>query len=184
MKGMAGSMFVEAINHVQLAMPAGEEAEARHFYADLLGIPEVDKPPHLAARGGCWFERGALKVHLGVERDFRPARKAHPAFTVSDLVGLVQRLARQAMTLLRTSHSSASIVGMCPIHSAIASSSWSRSPGNPRQAPHTSLQAEQVTAVGQFFWLTHPNATCSDRISKAPAAAAARRMPMRRDAAT
>ena len=87
-------MSVEAINHVQLAMPAGEEAEARHFYADLLGIPEVDKPSHLAARGGCWFERGALRVHLGVERDFRPAKKAHPAFTVSDLAGLVQRLAQ------------------------------------------------------------------------------------------
>ena len=87
-------MSVVAINHVQLAMPAGEEAEARRFYADLLGIPEVDKPPNLAARGGCWFERGALKVHLGVEREFRPARKAHPAFTVSDLAGLVQRLAQ------------------------------------------------------------------------------------------
>ena len=87
-------MLVEAINHVQLAMPEGKEAEARRFYADLLGISEVDKPPNLVARGGCWFERGALKVHLGVERDFRPARKAHPAFTVSDLAGLVQRLAR------------------------------------------------------------------------------------------
>ena len=87
-------MLVEAINHVQLAMPAGEEAKARRFYADLLGIPEVEKPPNLAARGGCWFERGALKVHLGVEREFRPARKAHPAFTVSDLAGLVQRLAQ------------------------------------------------------------------------------------------
>ena len=85
-------MFVEAINHVQLAMPAGEEAEARHFYADLLAIPEVDKPLNLAARGGCWFERGELKVHLGVERECRPARKAHPAFTVRDLAGLVQRL--------------------------------------------------------------------------------------------
>ena len=87
-------MLVEAINHVQLAMPPEEEAKARRFYADLLGIPEVDKPPHLATRGGCWFERGALKVHLGVEREFRPARKAHPAFTVSDLAGLVQRLAQ------------------------------------------------------------------------------------------
>ena len=86
-------MPVETINHVQLAMPAGEEAAARRFYAVLLSIPEVEKPPNLAARGGCWFERGALKVHLGVERDFRPARKAHLAFTVSDLAALVQRLA-------------------------------------------------------------------------------------------
>lgn len=85
-------MAIEAINHVQLAMPADEEAAARRFYTDLLGIPEIEKPPHLAVRGGCWFERGALKVHLGVEHGFRPARKAHPAFTVSDLSQLIQRL--------------------------------------------------------------------------------------------
>jgi catechol 2,3-dioxygenase-like lactoylglutathione lyase family enzyme len=85
-------MPVERIEHVQLAMPAGGEAEAARFYAGLLGITEVPKPPHLAARGGCWFERGALKVHLGVEQDFRPARKAHPALLVSDLGPLVNRL--------------------------------------------------------------------------------------------
>lgn len=85
-------MRIEALNHVQLAMPPEGEIAARRFYAELLGIPEVDKPPHLAKRGGCWFERGPLKVHLGVEKDFRPARKAHPAFTVTDLAGLIQRL--------------------------------------------------------------------------------------------
>lgn len=85
-------MRIEGINHVQLAMPAGEEDAARRFYADILGIPEVAKPPHLAKRGGCWFEHGALKVHLGVEQDFRPARKAHPAFTVTDLAGLIVQL--------------------------------------------------------------------------------------------
>ncbi|MBW8296081.1 VOC family protein [Sphingopyxis sp.] len=85
-------MRVEALNHVQLAMPLGGEAAARRFYAELLEIPEVEKPPHLAARGGCWFERGSLKVHLGVEKDFRPARKAHPAFMVTDLTVLIQRL--------------------------------------------------------------------------------------------
>ncbi|WP_017667039.1 VOC family protein [Sandarakinorhabdus sp. AAP62] len=85
-------MPIEALNHVQLAMPPGQEGAARRFYAGLLGIPEVPKPPALAARGGCWFERGELKVHLGVEADFRPARKAHPAFTVSNLAGLVQQL--------------------------------------------------------------------------------------------
>ena len=81
-------MKVLAIEHVQLAMPAGREAEARRFYAGILGVPEQPKPPNLAARGGCWFERGALKVHLGVEADFRPARKAHPAFMVEDLRAL------------------------------------------------------------------------------------------------
>lgn len=85
-------MPVEALNHVQLAMPAGEEAAARRFYEGILGIPEVVKPPHLAQRGGCWFERGSLRVHLGVEKDFRPAKKAHPAFTVTDLGTLKQRL--------------------------------------------------------------------------------------------
>ncbi len=91
-------MGVIALNHVQLAMPCGEEAAAREFYAGILGIPEVVKPPHLASRGGCWFERDALKVHLGVERDFRPAIKAHPAFTVSNLPSLIQRLTAAGFT--------------------------------------------------------------------------------------
>jgi len=80
---------LEALEHVQLAMPPGGEARAREFYEGVLGLPEQRKPAHLAARGGCWFERGALKVHLGVDRDFRPAQKAHPAFLVSGLAELV-----------------------------------------------------------------------------------------------
>jgi catechol 2,3-dioxygenase-like lactoylglutathione lyase family enzyme len=79
---------VKEIDHVQLAMPAGKESLARAFYEGVLGIPEVPKPPHLAARGGCWFVRGGLRIHLGVERDFRPARKAHPALLVEDLAAL------------------------------------------------------------------------------------------------
>ena len=86
------SGVVAAIDHVQLAMPRGEEPRAVEFYSGLLGIPEVPKPPHLAARGGCWFERGALKVHLGVEQEFRPAKKAHPALRVEGLASLVERL--------------------------------------------------------------------------------------------
>jgi catechol 2,3-dioxygenase-like lactoylglutathione lyase family enzyme len=85
-------MPVQRLDHVQLAMPAGGEDQARGFYRDLLGIPEIAKPADLAGRGGCWFERGELKVHLGVEADFRPARKAHPGFIVSDLATLVARL--------------------------------------------------------------------------------------------
>ena len=69
-------------------MPRGKEAEARAFYADILGIPEVQKPPNLAKRGGCWFAKDRLRVHLGVEDDFRPARKAHPAFLVENLSAL------------------------------------------------------------------------------------------------
>ena len=87
-------MKVVSIDHVQLAMPAGREAEARAFYMGLLGISEQPKPPHLAARGGCWFERGPLKIHLGVEKDFTPARKAHPALIVEDLSALVAALKR------------------------------------------------------------------------------------------
>jgi catechol 2,3-dioxygenase-like lactoylglutathione lyase family enzyme len=85
-------MGIRAIDHVQLAMPAGAEAEAEAFYAGLLGLPRVPKPPHLEARGGCWFETDAVKVHLGVEADFRPARKAHPALLVEGLPALLAQL--------------------------------------------------------------------------------------------
>ena len=81
-----------AIDHVQLAMPAGEEGRARAFYGDLLGMKEIAKPSELAKRGGCWFESGGVQVHLGVEEDFRPARKAHPALRCSDYAALVGRL--------------------------------------------------------------------------------------------
>jgi catechol 2,3-dioxygenase-like lactoylglutathione lyase family enzyme len=78
---------VVAIDHVQLAMPAGPEAEAGAvaFYGGLLGLARRDKPAPLAARGGCWFERGEVRLHLGVEDDFRPARKAHVALVVDDI---------------------------------------------------------------------------------------------------
>ena len=85
-------MLVQRIDHVQLAMPAGAEARAREFYQGILGIAEVPKPPDLARRGGCWFESGPVKIHLGVESDFRPARKAHPALIVTDLRALAERL--------------------------------------------------------------------------------------------
>jgi catechol 2,3-dioxygenase-like lactoylglutathione lyase family enzyme len=81
-------MRVRRLDHVLLAMPAGRESEARQFYQGVLGIPEATKPADLAARGGCWFEDGELKIHLGVEKNFVPARKAHPAFIVDDLAGL------------------------------------------------------------------------------------------------
>jgi catechol 2,3-dioxygenase-like lactoylglutathione lyase family enzyme len=81
-------MRILRIEHVQLAMPSGREDDARRFYAGVLGVPELPKPPHLAARGGVWFEQGEVKIHLGVEQDFRPAKKAHPALLVSDLPAL------------------------------------------------------------------------------------------------
>ncbi len=85
-------MNILRIDHVQLAMPAGAEDEARAFYTGLLGIPEQTKPVNLAANGGVWFERGELKLHLGVEKDFRPARKAHPALLVEGLPDLLDRM--------------------------------------------------------------------------------------------
>ncbi|HJV09213.1 MAG TPA: Clp protease N-terminal domain-containing protein [Acidimicrobiales bacterium] len=83
---------IRRLDHVQLAMPAGGEDDARAFYAGLLGFTEVPKPDHLAARGGCWFEAGAAHVHLGVDHDFRPARKAHPALLVRGLTALTDQL--------------------------------------------------------------------------------------------
>lgn len=77
------------LDHVQLAMPTNGEARARAFYGDLL-VTEIPKPPHLARRGGLWFRCGGLQLHLGIEADFRPARKAHPGLLVRDLPGVVR----------------------------------------------------------------------------------------------
>jgi len=82
-----------SLDHVQLAMPPGGESEARQFYRDLLGMVEIPKPAELAKRGGCWFESGEVEIHLGVEKDFRPAKKAHPALRCRDYAACVARLA-------------------------------------------------------------------------------------------
>lgn len=88
---MSGGPFV-SIEHVQLAMPAGEEETARRFYGGVLGMTEIPKPEELARRGGCWFESGSVQLHLGVEVDFRPAKKAHPALRCQDYDALTLRL--------------------------------------------------------------------------------------------
>ncbi|WP_210335441.1 VOC family protein [Microvirga sp.] len=80
------------LDHVQLAIPPGAEDLCRTFYSGLLGLSEVQKPPALAKRGGLWLECGSVRIHLGVEEDFRPARKAHPAITVTDLDALARLL--------------------------------------------------------------------------------------------
>jgi catechol 2,3-dioxygenase-like lactoylglutathione lyase family enzyme len=85
-------MKILSIDHVQLAMPPGEEAKARAFFGNLLGLTEIPKPPELAKRGGAWFQSGNVQLHIGVEEDFRPARKAHPAFLVEDIAGLIARI--------------------------------------------------------------------------------------------
>jgi len=88
----ARAVQIVAIDHVQLAMPAGGEAEAREFYSLVLGLTEVPKPHALAARGGAWFESDRIKIHLGVDADFRAAKKAHLALIVQELGELVDRL--------------------------------------------------------------------------------------------
>jgi catechol 2,3-dioxygenase-like lactoylglutathione lyase family enzyme len=101
-----------AIDHVQLAMPRGEEEKARHFYGDLLGMAEIAKPPELARRGGCWFQSGTVLVHLGVEEDFHSARKAHPALCCRDYDALTSRLRAAGVELIED----ASIPGIKRCH--------------------------------------------------------------------
>jgi catechol 2,3-dioxygenase-like lactoylglutathione lyase family enzyme len=83
------------IHHVQLGCPPGSEPALREFYAGVLGMAEVQKPPALAARGGCWFRGNDIELHLGVEEDFQPARKAHPGLLVNGVDAWAERL-RQA----------------------------------------------------------------------------------------
>ncbi|WP_010496883.1 VOC family protein [Paenibacillus elgii] len=87
------------IDHVQLAAPAGCEEEARAFYGELLGMREIPKPEPLQARGGVWFACGPHEVHIGVQPDFAPASKAHPAFQVKDLGKLKQALAEKGIVI-------------------------------------------------------------------------------------
>ncbi len=80
------------LDHVQLAAPAGAEEAARHFFGEILGMEEIPKPAELVKRGGVWFRCGDHALHIGIEQDFQPAKKAHPGFSVRDLKGLQQRL--------------------------------------------------------------------------------------------
>ncbi|NEB03194.1 VOC family protein [Streptomyces sp. SID13726] len=81
-----------AVDHVQLAAPPGSEDLLRAYYTDVLGMTEIPKPPELAARGGCWFRARGVELHLGIEQDFRPARKAHPGLRVTDISAYAARL--------------------------------------------------------------------------------------------
>ncbi|MEU9745649.1 VOC family protein [Streptomyces niveus] len=84
--------MLAAVDHVQLAAPAGSEDALRAYYVDVLGMTEIPKPPALAARGGCWFRSGPVQLHLGIEPDFRPARKAHPGLRVTGITAYATRL--------------------------------------------------------------------------------------------
>lgn len=87
------------LDHIQITAPRGCELAAREFYGSLLGLPEIRKPQALRARGGCWFQCGSQQLHIGVEADFRPARKAHPAFIATDLDELRQTLQASGITI-------------------------------------------------------------------------------------
>ncbi len=82
----------KGIDHIQIAAPPGSEEQARAFYGMLLGMQEIEKPENLKARGGCWFQCGAQEVHIGIQPDFVPAKKAHPGFTVDSLIVLKRQL--------------------------------------------------------------------------------------------
>ena len=91
--------MVVGIAHVQLAAPRGCEPEARAFFGELVGLEELEKPSALEARGGVWFRCGDQELHIGVEDDFAPARKAHPAFFVGDLEALRERLSAAGIAM-------------------------------------------------------------------------------------
>lgn len=90
---------ITGLDHVQLAIPAGGEPDARRFYGNLLGLEDLPKPTALAGRGGCWFGGDGLDLHLGIEEPFTPARKAHVALLVADLPAMRARLAAAGVTL-------------------------------------------------------------------------------------
>lgn len=92
-----GSMT--ALHHVMIAIPPGNEGVARRFYADILGLTEIPKPVTLSRRGGLWFQLGNVELHLGIDGDFHPARKAHVAFVVDDLSVLSRRLLDHGLDL-------------------------------------------------------------------------------------
>jgi len=118
-------MTIVGLHHVQLAMPPGREEDATAFYEDLLGIPRVEKPPNLEARGGCWFESDSARVHLGVEKDFSPARKAHPASSWLTWSPYVDGWRARALWLWMTSRYRDSTASTPTTYSTIV---WSCSP--------------------------------------------------------
>jgi catechol 2,3-dioxygenase-like lactoylglutathione lyase family enzyme len=93
--------MIAAVDHVQLAAPPGSEPQLRTYYADILGMTEIPKPPVLAARGGCWFQYGPVQLHLGIEEDFRPAKKAHPGLRVTSIEAYARRLEERGAKVVR-----------------------------------------------------------------------------------
>jgi catechol 2,3-dioxygenase-like lactoylglutathione lyase family enzyme len=94
------SLHVSHFDHIQIAAPAGCESAAREFYGVILGMAEIEKPAALRARGGCWFLCGSQQLHIGIEREFYPAKKAHPAFVVFDLNALHEELVARGIPVI------------------------------------------------------------------------------------
>jgi len=92
--------MITGLDHVQLAMPQGGENTARHFFVTVLGFEEIEKPDALRSRGGCWFKKNSAVLHLGVEEPFMPARKAHPAFRVTDIESFRSTLQTQDIDII------------------------------------------------------------------------------------
>lgn len=91
---------IQGIDHVQVAAPVGCEEQAREFYGNKIGLEEIPKPEELRKRGGCWFRCGKQEIHIGVEQDFSPAKKAHPAFHVQHIVGFKQELIKKGVQVI------------------------------------------------------------------------------------
>ncbi|WP_134683192.1 VOC family protein [Brevibacillus migulae] len=93
--------FIQGLDHIQIAAPPGSEDAARHFFGEILGMPELPKPELLRKRGGVWFQCGQQSLHIGIEELFSPAKKAHPAFWVNGLEQLIERLEQYQVRVRR-----------------------------------------------------------------------------------
>ena len=91
--------MIEGLDHIQLAIPSGGEAAGRAFWVDLVGLTEIEKPAELMSRGGLWLALGGAELHLGVEAQFTPAKKAHPGFRTLDTKALADRLSNNGTVI-------------------------------------------------------------------------------------
>lgn len=87
------------LHHVQISGPAGCEPRMRRFWVEVIGLSEVEKPERLRLRGGAWFRSGGLELHVGIEKGFAPARKAHPGIAVGDVEALAARVESSGATV-------------------------------------------------------------------------------------